>query len=59
MRSFKHQRKFEGKRLSDNCIEVSNNQQEFARKYNLTYQCINDVLKGRSKTHKGWKFKYI
>ena len=34
------------------------NQSEFARKNNLKQSCIGDCLRGKCKTHKGWKFKY-
>ncbi len=40
--------------------EQSNNQTDFARKYNLTYDVINRRLKKNSlEDHKGWIFRYI
>jgi len=39
--------------------EVSKNQSEFARKYNLESTCISRCLRYKLKIHKGWKFKYI
>lgn len=38
---------------------ISNCQMDFVRNYNLDKSCINDVLKGRQKQHKGWKFEYL
>lgn len=52
------QRKFIAIRIQDNYQEISVNQSEFARKYNLTRTKINDVLVGRTKKHKGWTFYY-
>ena len=34
------------------------NQSEFARQNNLKQTGIKDCLKGKSKTHRGWKFNY-
>ena len=34
------------------------NQSEFAKDNNLRQSTISDCLRGRCKTHKGWKFKY-
>lgn len=42
----------------DGNILESNNQREFAEKYNLDYKGVNAVLKGHQKTHKGWKFSF-
>lgn len=53
------QRWFRAVRLSDDCTEESNNQHEFARLYGLNQGHINNVLKGRCKTYKGWTFDYI
>jgi group I intron endonuclease len=36
----------------------SNNQRQFARDYNLESKSINGCLKGKTNTHKKWKFKY-
>lgn len=38
---------------------VSNCQMDFVRTYNLTRSGINDTLRGRQETHRGWRFKYI
>lgn len=35
------------------------NQSEFARKYGLRQSCIGDCLRGKCKTHKKWKFRYL
>jgi Mor family transcriptional regulator len=35
----------------------SNNQSEFARKYNLDSSAISKCLKGQHKQHKGWIFE--
>jgi len=39
--------------------EISDNQCEFARKYNLIRTSIQKVLSGRQQTCNGWTFKYI
>lgn len=36
----------------------ANNQHEFAVEHSMKNKGINNVLCGRQKTHKGWKFKY-
>jgi len=38
---------------------IFNNQSQFSIKFNLLKGGISNVLSGRSKTHKGWKFEYI
>ncbi|OQX50274.1 hypothetical protein B5M47_04020 [candidate division CPR3 bacterium 4484_211] len=38
---------------------VSNNQDEFAKQYGLNRRHVNDCLRGRLKSHGGWKFKRI
>jgi hypothetical protein len=38
---------------------VSNNQKDFAKKHNLYPQNISHCLKGKRKTQKGWKFRYL
>ena len=38
---------------------ASNNQREFARRYGLDHGAIAGCLKGRRKTHKGWRFRRI
>jgi len=50
---------FKATRLLDNYEEISDNQREFARKYNLLQGNINGCLKNKYKTHKGWIFKYL
>lgn len=39
--------------------EVGLTQAGFAKKYGLNYRRINDCLKGRQRSHKGWTFKRI
>ena len=34
------------------------NQSQFAKDHNLRQSCISDCLRGKCKTHKGWKFSY-
>ena len=36
----------------------SNHQREFAKEHGLHFTLINDVLNGKQKTHRGWKFYY-
>jgi predicted DNA-binding protein (UPF0251 family) len=48
---------FRAIRLSDNYEEISYNQSEFARKYNLSRSKIGEVLSGKYLIHKGWKFE--
>jgi len=38
---------------------ASNNQNEFARQHGLNVGNVNNCLKGRYKSHKGWRFKRI
>ena len=38
---------------------ISNCQRDFVRNYNLKRCGINDVLRGKQKQHKGWRFEYI
>lgn len=38
---------------------ISNCQRDFVRDYGLNRSCINDVLKGKQKHHRGWSFKYL
>lgn len=38
---------------------ISNCQMDFVRIYQLNKSCINDVLRGKQKQHRGWKFEYI
>jgi len=38
---------------------LSNNQHEFARRYNLNQCNITNCLSGRNRTHKGWRFLRI
>ena len=38
---------------------ISNNQHEFARKYELDCRSISGCLHGHQKTHKGWQFQKI
>ena len=38
---------------------ASNNQREFARQHGLDYRHINACLKGKLKSHKGWRFRRI
>ena len=38
---------------------ISNCQMDFVRIYNLTRCGINGTLRGKQKTHRGWKFQYI
>lgn len=40
-------------------VYICNCQLDFARKNNLTKNGINDVLRGRQKSHRGWKFTYL
>lgn len=44
---------------SQDIMIVSNNQSEFARQYGLDQRHINHCLKGKQKSHKGWRFKII
>lgn len=44
-------------RIEDGYEEEALNQREFAKKYGLNPSCISGVLKGRNKTHKGWRFR--
>lgn len=39
--------------------EISNNQREFARKYNLNRVCIGNCIRDKQISHKGWTFKTI
>lgn len=39
--------------------DESNNQSEFARKYNLSSECISACLNDRQKAHKGWTFEFL
>lgn len=36
-------------------VETGFNQTEFAELHNLDRRCLNDLIKGRQKTHRGWK----
>ena len=36
----------------------SENQSRFARSHNLSKSCINNCLRGKQKTHQGWRFCY-
>ena len=38
---------------------ISNCQRDFVRTYNLTRCGINDTLRGRQETHRGWQFEYV
>jgi hypothetical protein len=38
---------------------ISNNQIEFAKRYNLDPSGINMCIKGKIKYYKGWTFKYL
>lgn len=40
-------------------IEVSYNQLEFCRKYNLNKVCVYNCLYNKQKTHRDWIFKFI
>jgi len=58
-RSIRTVKYFEATRIIDDYKEISNVIIEFARKYNLDNNSINNCLNNRRKTHKGWKFSYI
>jgi len=47
---------FKATRISDGFIEISKNQREFARKYQLHQDGIWKCLHGKLKSHKGWEF---
>lgn len=49
--------KYVAHRVSDGYEEEFENQTEFARKWDLTKQGINYCVKGKTKVHRGWKFK--
>ena len=38
---------------------ISNNQREFARKYNLNRVVVSACLNKKQKEHKGWSFQFI
>jgi len=50
---------FEGTRIKDGYKDISNSPIDFARKYGLNNDLVSNCLRGKGKTHKGWKFSYI
>jgi len=62
-RTLKSQKVFEAEYIipgeSFGYKEISNNQNDFARKYNIGRSNISNCLTGKLKTYKGWKFNYI
>lgn len=38
---------------------IANCQMDFVRKYNLTRAGVNDTLRGKQCSHRGWRFEYI
>lgn len=52
-------KKFRATNTINGYEEFSNNQHEFARKYNLNVCHLNSCLNNKRKSHKGWNFIYI
>lgn len=40
-------------------VHISKNQSEFARQFNLDQRGINDCLKNKQGSHRGWKFTFL